>query len=124
MPASASSRGGEMGTQRLTDQEAEQVITGVLPGFRDDLRDLATTVQVLRESVPGQPPTPSSELAALLAVGGSLTHAPSTRRTRGPVRRVVTVLAGLGLGTQIAVGAAAAAGTLGAAGLAGVLPDG
>jgi hypothetical protein len=125
----------EMARRELDDDAVETLLAGrtVSPGWDT----VSAFVVEARSAGRGEPPAPSPELQAILSEG--LSFAPETdaapRRslrgdraaTGGPARRsrrmaVAELVAGLGLGAKVLLGAGMASASLTAAGAAGVLP--
>jgi hypothetical protein len=126
----------EMARRELDDDAVEALLAGrsAPPGWGA----VGAFVVEARSAGRGEPPAPSSELRAILAAGLSpaseadAAHAPGARGDRAvgstvPVRRsrrmaVAELVAGLGLGAKVLLGAGVASASLTAAGAAGVLP--
>ena len=109
-----------MTTTPLTDLDVELLISGTAVPTDAVDRELMELIGAMRVPAAEPAPSPSAELALVLAGLSAVT--PATASKRGLVRRLVTWFAGLGLGSQLAVTAASAAAAVGMGGAAGVLP--
>ena len=136
----------EMSRGHLDDDSIDAVLAGQVPPGHDDLAPLASFVTDLRTSAAGPVPPASAALAAVLADGlttekgdlpvtvGSSVNGP-VEQAAGPSkwRRRLTMnslfavlgtkLAGLALGSKVALAATLTAGTVAAAGATGALPE-
>ncbi len=118
-----------MRKHRISEREADAVLSGHAPTSRPDLAPLADSISEFRAAAFELPTRPSADLASRLGPLGDsriASHTESQPGT-GESRKRVTMfstIAGLGLAAKIALGAGVAVAATAGAGAAGVLPSG
>lgn len=118
-----------MRLRRISERDAEAVLSGHAPVSRPDLAPLADSIAEYRAAAYGSPARPSAELASRLGALGDSRIASRTESQpgNGESRKRVNMfssIAGLGLAAKIALGAGVAVAATAGAGAAGVLPAG
>lgn len=127
-----------MRKHRISDQDAEAVMSGHAPVARPELAPLATSIESFRSAAFETIAQPSAELASRLELASDISTRtslhPGAVVAAGPARggirsekrrvRMFSWIAGLGLATKIALGAGVAVAATVGAGAVGVLPTG
>ena len=121
--------GSEMRIRRISERDAEAILSGHAPAARPDLAPLADSITEFRAAAFELPAQPSADLTSRLGpLGGSrISSHTETQPTIGVSRERVTMfswIAGLGLAAKIALAAGVAVAATAGAGAAGVLPTG
>lgn len=118
-----------MRKHRISEREAEVVLSGHAPSSRPDLVPLADSIAEFRAAAFELPARPSADMVSRLGPLGDsrITSHTESQPGTGESRKRVTMfssIAGLGLAAKIALGAGVAVAATAGAGAAGVLPAG
>jgi hypothetical protein len=102
-----------MRNQRISDDDAQALVTGAAPADRPDLTALATSIQEFRSAAFAPAPRPSAELLRRLELAETRgTERPETSRrpvSMGRMKRMFAWIAGLGVAAKVVLGVTAAA---------------
>jgi hypothetical protein len=102
-----------MRNQRISDDDAQALVTGAAPADRPDLTALVTSIQEFRTAAFAPAPRPSAELLRRLELAETRgTERPETSRrpvSMGRMKRMFAWIAGLGVAAKVVLGVTAAA---------------
>jgi hypothetical protein len=115
-----------MREHRISDDDAQALVTGEAPAERPDLARLALSIKEFRSAASASAPRPSAELSRRLELAAQIdVGRPETSgrpASRGRMKRVFAWITGLGVAAKIVLGVtvAAAAGATGVGAAVGI----